>query len=264
MTRTIRTAAARQPAAVVLLVLCLVVSGCAAWRAAQVPMPSLSLPATETPAEVLLVLMPGAMEVPHDLVAQGFVDEVRRQGIAVDVEIADSHMGYFRDGSFPTRLREDVIEPARRRKPYRQIWLAGISLGGFGSLMYARRHPGEVHGIIALSPFIAGEPVWREVRQAGGLARWQPPSPLADGDWERNLVGWLQGYGVGAADRPALYLGWGVDDRLAESNAALGALLPPAQVFRAPGGHDWPAWKRLWRDMLAASPLPRHRTPKEG
>ena len=32
--------------------------------------------------------------------------------------------------------------------------------------------------------------------------------------------------------------------------------LPPEQVFTIEGGHDWPQWRQLWRNVLDVLPLP--------
>ena len=63
--------------------------------------------------------------------------------------VADAHVGYFRNRSFEDRLRADVMVPARARG-YESIWLAGISLGGLGALLYADEHPEEVAGLLLI------------------------------------------------------------------------------------------------------------------
>lgn len=203
---------------------------------------------------VLLVFLPGAGDVPADLITQGFVEQVRRRGIAADVIIPDLHVGYYTGRSFDTRLKADVIDPARA-KGYTRIWLAGISLGGFGSLVYARQNPGVVEGVIAIAPFIATNGVLDEVRKAGGIAGWN--EPVVAGDWQRDLLLWLKGYGDATQTRPSLFIGYGTEDGFAEFNAAVGALLPPERVRSAPGGHDWAPWQRLWGEFLDLAPLPR-------
>ena len=57
--------------------------------------------------------------------------------------------------------------------------------------------------------------------------------------------------------KPALFLGYGLEDRLAPGHRLLSASLPADRVFTTAGGHDWPAWKRLWAEMLPTLPLPR-------
>ena len=48
-----------------------------------------------------------------------------------------------------------------------------------------------------------------------------------------------------------LYLGYGIRDRFATTNALLGARLPATHVRSLPGGHDWRTWKRLWDAFVA-------------
>ena len=165
-------------------------------------------------------------------------------------------MGYFRAGSFVQRLREDVMLPARAQG-YAAVWLAGISLGGFGSLMYAQTHLDEVQGIIALAPYLAPRAVLREVSQAGGLARWQPSLPLAADDHGRALLLWLKGYADPAQARPPLYMGYGERDRLQPFEPVMAGILPPDRMLSAPGGHEWGPWRRMWADALDRVPLPR-------
>ena len=159
------------------------------------------------------------------------------------------------------RLRNDVIAPAQAQG-YSAIWVLGISLGGFGGMLYAQERPGELAGLVALAPYLGERATSTEIDNAGGLARWQAPVGWLDltqkEPREQALWRWLQGYSatVRPSARPPLYLGYGVDDRFRFSHRLLAATLPPERVFTTEGGHDWPQWRRLWRAMLPTLPLP--------
>jgi pimeloyl-ACP methyl ester carboxylesterase len=233
------------------------VTGCAGLRIPTTPVETVVdlAPGNAPNAErVLIVFLPGASDTPADLVQQGFVQQVRQRGIKADVVLADLHVGYYVGRTAEERLRTDIMVPARA-KGYRQVWLAGISLGGFGSLLYAQRHEGSVDGIIALAPYIASNSVLAEVSAAGGLRGWNVP--IKDGDFERELLRWLKGYGDATQKRPTLYLGYGTEDGFAQTNAAVGALLPSSHMRSTPGGHDWGPWQKLWGEFLDVAPLPR-------
>ena len=240
------------------VVLGLSLGGCSLLvREPRVPMEVLSLPRDpDARSSTLIVFMPGAQEVPQDIVREGFVAQVRARGIDADVVVADAHLGYFRGGVFEQRLHEEVIRPARERGS-RSVWLAGISLGGFGALRYARAHSGEVDGVIALAPYLAPRLDLQAVWQAGGLAHWRPDGPLKPWEHERALLLWLQGYADPAQRRPPLFIGHGDDDRLKPFGPLMAGLLPPGRLLAAPGGHDWPPWKAMWADALDRAPLPR-------
>ncbi len=216
-------------------------------------------PATSGP-RALIVFLPGAQEVPQDIVAQGFVRMLRERRIAADVIVADSHLGYFRNRVVLERLEVDVIAPARARG-YEALWLAGISLGGLGALLYASHADDVVRppvsGVMAIAPFLGEQPVIDEVIAAGGLMAWQPPEPIGERDFSRRLLRWLRGYGMAGVPRPPLYLGYGDRDGFAEKNAMLGRVLPADRLIVAPGGHTWAPWKTIWARMLDSAPLPR-------
>lgn len=236
--------------------------GCVGLRAPEGPLESLHLrlnEATGSRSRTLLVILPGASDSPSDFVRQGFVDILREQSIDADLQLPDLYAGHYLAGQFHRRLHEDVVEPARARG-YLRIWLAGVSLGGFGALMYARLHPGTIEGIVALAPFIASRPVIEVVQAAGGLKHWR--EPVVEGDFQRDLLRWLQGYGDAAtttvdASRPALFMGCGSRDDFAPAVELVRALLPASHTRMIEGGHDWLTWRRLWRELLAASTLPR-------
>lgn len=224
-------------------------SGCGLLlRAPQVPMATLTLPLSTTArSQTLIVFMPGAREVPQDIVREGFVERVRARGIDADVVVVDAHLGYFYSGSFERRLHEDVILPALAQG-YHSIWMAGISLGGFGAMRYARAHPEAVDGVIALAPYVAPRLVLQDVWHAGGLLRWMPEGPVKPADHE--LLLWLKGYADPAQSRPPLYIGYGERDRLQPFTPLMAGILPPERLLSAPGNHDWPPWKTMWDDAL--------------
>lgn len=236
-------------------------AGCAS-RPTIVPMATqLERSACPASTQTLIVLLPGAYSEPQEFVREGFVQAIRDRGLAVDVQLVDAHLGYYGNTSIIDRLHEDIVVPAHA-KGYRSIWFAGISVGGFGSMIYAEEHPGELAGIVVLAPYMGERMVATEIDNAGGLMRWRGSVPAPDAGLrerrELRLWGWLQGYADPVATkRPPLWLGYGVDDRFAFSHRLLAVALPPDRVATTPGGHDWPEWMRLWRSLLPRLPLPQ-------
>ncbi len=218
------------------------------------------LDACSTRADVLLVLLPGAHMSPDELQREGFVTAVRQRGLAVDMMLVDSHLGYVYDGSLFQRLHDDVIAPARAQG-WQRIWLAGISLGGYAAMGYAMRHPGLVEGIFAIAPYLGRQPLQREIQaslaQGRTLQQWlQGSAPRNGADLDHALWRWLIERPQSPLEAPALYLGYGLQDRFAAGHALMAQTLPPAHVSTAPGGHDWPPWRTMWQQWLGSGLLP--------
>lgn len=210
-------------------------------------------------APALLVMLPGAYDTPRDFTEQGFVAAVRERQLDVDIQLVNAHVAYYTGQTILARLQQDVIEPARRQG-YAQIWLAGISIGGMGSLVYTATHPAHITGVVALAPYLGPRNISVDVVRAGGLAAWPAPGQsLPEDDIDRRLWLWLKSRALPnrSEDLPRLYWGHGLSDRFAMGHKAVADGLPAAQVFTVEGGHDWPAWIALWRQMLDKLPLPR-------
>jgi pimeloyl-ACP methyl ester carboxylesterase len=184
---------------------------------------------------------------PQEMLDEGMVRAVRQRRLAVDVVIADAHLGYVYDGSMLRRLHEEVVLPARARGVHR-VWLAGISLGGYVAMGYALRNPGLVEGVVTLAPYLGRRPLVQAVADAGGAGAWRRTAqPRDEHDIDHDLWMWLS---QRPPDAPALYLGYGVADRFAQGHALMAQTLPSSHVQTAPGGHDWPPWRALWSQWL--------------
>jgi pimeloyl-ACP methyl ester carboxylesterase len=216
----------------------------------------------KTQAPVLLVLLPGANMTTLELQEGGFVAAVRKAGLAVDVAIADANLNYVFDGSMMRRMADEVVGPARALG-YRRIWLAGISMGGYVGLGYAQLHPGEIEGLLLMAPYLGRRGVMDAMRAAGGPMAWrrhaQPRTSAATPeDIDHNLWMWLTASQDGThapGSAPPIWLGYGSEDRFADSHQLLASLLPLDRVQAVPGGHDWPPWKALWAQWLKEGPL---------
>lgn len=227
--------------------------GCVSLRSADIPMPVVKkeLGCRVAPA-TLIVFLPGAYDTPQDLIDQGFVQAVRERGFDVDMHLADAHRGYYSRMQILQRLEADVITPARA-EGYQHIWFFGISLGGYGSMLYAMAQPEHVDGLIVLAPYMGGSALPQEIERQGGLENWQAD---ASGSPDAALWAWLQGYPDSRNRRPPIYLGFGSGDRFAQPNGVLSQVLAPKQRFVVPGGHDWPVWQQLWSQFLDVAPWP--------
>lgn len=232
------------------LLLCL--SGCLATLPAPTPMASVR--DTRAGAKCLVVFLPGAGDTAQDFARHGFVEALRAKGLSVDIVSANATLGYYVKGTVLERLETDVIAPARSGQ---QLWLAGVSMGGLGTLAYSRAHPDAVHGVVALAPYLGERELIREIQATGGLASWNGEG----GTDERELWRWLKAVTSGQARGPVIHVGWGMEDRLREGDALLGAALPPERVFTVAGGHKWTTWKVLFERFLAESEFTRECAP---
>src|SRR5262249_33374429 len=85
-----------------------------------------------------------------------------------------------------------------------------------------------------------------EIERANGVAHWQPGEPAADDD-ERRVWRFIKSQ---SRQPMALYLGYGREDRFADSHRMMAAALTPGHVRVVPGGHEWPVWSQLWGEFL--------------
>jgi pimeloyl-ACP methyl ester carboxylesterase len=196
----------------------------------------------------LVVFLPGLRDRSAVFADEGFISALRASGIEADMIGVDAHLGYYEKKQFLGRMKEDVIDPARRQG-YRNIWLVGISLGGFGALWYDIENPGDLTGVVALSPYLGEEEVIAEVARAGGLKGWRPAADAELDDQHRIWKG-LKSYESSDRSLSRLYLAYGLDEKFTVPDGMLAAILPCDQVFTMEGGHRWPVWRALWAEIL--------------
>ncbi len=202
----------------------------------------------KSPATTLLVFLPGAYDAPQDFIQHGFVGALRKRNIAADVVIADLHVGYYTADKVVERLHNDIIIPAKE-KGYTQIWLVGISLGGYGSLLYSQEYASDINGLFLMAPFLGNRTLLAEIAEVG-LAEWQAGT-IQPADYDRRLWSWLKGYSdQRQSSYPPLHIGYGTEDRFTESNRTLAKVLLPQHVMTTEGGHEWSPWQRLWTTFL--------------
>jgi len=230
-------------------------AGCVGPMAAPTPLRSLEYSNPSGPAKCLFVLLPGMGDRAESFERRGFVAELRAHALSADIRATDATFGYYMRGTFLDRLAADVIAPAKARG-YREVWIMGPSMGGFGALFYAHAHTADISGVLAIAPFLGDRDVIEEITAAGGLKNWKPPAPVEPMDrdnYQREMWRWLQAVTQGRETAPPIYLGYGNADKLAPADSLLRAELPPSHVFMTDGMHEWGAWRRVLKSFLDSS-----------
>lgn len=234
----------------------LAVSACASFYPAKIPMPAHEYRAKpDAPARTLLVMLPGRYGTPDQFKDEGIVDLVLTAGCSLDVITAEAHMGFYYNQTVVERLRQDIILPARARG-YERIWLLGISLGGLGAIWYDRTHPGDVDGLILLAPYLGDTQMVEEIEAAGGMRGWRRDEQ-DKGLFQQEIWSLAKGYEDLRTTVGRLFLGYGLQDGFARSNALLAREIPADQVATIPGSHDWRTW-RLLLTMFLDNNVLRH------
>jgi pimeloyl-ACP methyl ester carboxylesterase len=217
-------------------------TGCALMRPARTPMERVSF-RERGPAQArgAIVLLPGFGDGPDAFHEHGFVDALGRVAPEYDVYAADAHFGYYRKRTLVARLERDVVGPLRARG-YRELWVAGTSLGGFGAVGYVRTHPERVAGVLLFAPYMGPSEVIREV-SAQGLCKFdgQPGIEDSEANFARANFAWLRRQACDER-KVSLFLAVGLSDRLLVPDRLLGSALDPTHMVVLPGGHGWSVW----------------------
>lgn len=199
-------------------------------------------------ASDLVVMLPGALQAPEEFIRAGFIDVLRRHQPSFDIALVDPALQFIGDALDERTLQilqETVVEPARRH--YGQIWMAGISLGGFLALAHAACYPGQLNGLCLLAPYPGTRiPTRVRTQEAEQISLCQSV-PAERHDLESRVRQWLQ-----AKDRSAtaIWLGYGKQDRFADGLQRVAASLPPQATDVIEGGHDWETWTLLWSRFM--------------
>lgn len=214
----------------------------ASARCAAEPMPSLRYGEVAQAQEIVVVL-PGIKDRGAEFEDAGFVAAaeplLKKRRLALIA--ADAHFGYYRARTVYQRLYEDVLKPL----PPTPVTLAGISLGGFGALGLARRHPERVRRLVLLAPFLGDEDFIERLRRDGFAARKN------DEAIERELLA-VWRYLATPRKLPQIELLYGTDDDFASAYALLHQKNPQLAMRTIEGGHGWDAWLALWKSWLGS------------
>ncbi len=239
---------------IIMLVTAILLTACAINRT---PIPSLSYPGSEAAqtqsGKKLLVVLRGMGGSEKSFEKHGFIAALQKQYPEFDVVAPNAHFGYYRKRSITQRLSADIIDPAIAAG-YEEIWLAGVSLGGFGSLVYLRCCEEKITGVVLISPFSGKQDLHDDV--SAYLDGKQGP-PWVDADKsEDSLVGlwqWIvenkQILGGGR-----VWLGYGDEDRLS-GHDLLARLIPDDHVAKLSGGHRVEVFMRVWLETLSRDPM---------
>ena len=146
------------------------------------------------------------------------------------------------DGAYERWIMEDVVAGARELVPDLgpEVFLAGLSIGGYGALRLGAKYGGIVRGISAHSPITRLHDMDRFVPE--------PNSYLGD----EPFVGvWIARH---RANLPPLRFDCGTEDPLLDASRRLHDELVRQSVVHLyqeyPGAHDWPYWKARLSDTL--------------
>ena len=247
------------------LLVSMLLLGCAALRKPTGPIPVKDIPAPQQPSQEagqrpLVIVLPGRSDDLDDLAAAGIAAAVQRGWPQADVWLAGATLGYYVDGNIARNLHADVIQRARQRG-YREIWLAGASMGGMGALLYERSYPHDVTGLVLMAPFMGNPSLIREVAAAGGPAAWDPgpvPVPVQVGpdNYQREMWRLVKNWGADPAEARRVWLICGKDDRFIDVARLMSPTLRADHYVEEPGGHDWPIWdagaERVFGSIAAA------------
>lgn len=231
------------------VVVATLLGGCVAGGDPRLPIPSRLVPAPAA-ATRLVVLLPGRGDDLEGLVRHHAAELVQRQWPDADVLLTGLTLPYYRAGRAVPRLDREIVRPALQH--YRQLWLAGISLGGLGALLYDQAHPGAVHGLLLLSPYLGDASIRHEIEAAGGLAAWQPGprQPMGPDTFQRELWRYLQHWRQDPRRVATTWLAYGDRERFRAPIELMSPLLPPTHVLMLPGHHDWTLWSTALPALL--------------
>ena len=239
------------PRTILLLLVALTLVACAAGGDVTRPIPSAAYPAPQH-AHRLVVMLPGVGDNLEGLQRRNVAHLIQNQWPDADVILTGLTLPFYKQGRAAQRLHDEVIAPASIRDSSRELWLAGISLGGMGALLYDRKYPDEATGMLLLSPYLGDTDIHKQIRAAGGLAHWNagPSGDIDANNFQHELWSYLQGWATRPQRSDTVWVAYGASERFRQSIELMTPLLPPDHVIMLPGRHNWDLWQRALPALL--------------
>lgn len=149
--------------------------------------------------------------------------------------------------AFGKWIAEDVVDAVSllipEAKNTSEHYLAGLSMGGYGTLRLAAEFPALYRAVSAHSAITRLEEMALFVEE--DLSHYQAPATVAD------VIDLLQ---QNPATLPRLRFDCGTSDELIAGNRQLHQQLTEAGIVHVyeefPGGHEWPYWEKHLEDSL--------------
>jgi len=107
-------------------------------------------PASDAQSEDLVVFLPGRGDTPTAFEKAGFLEILAASSRPMDAVVVDAHLGYYISGLLAERVYQDVLMHYRNRG-YRDFYLVGTSLGGYGALWVDHEHQALISGLILIA-----------------------------------------------------------------------------------------------------------------
>jgi pimeloyl-ACP methyl ester carboxylesterase len=227
------------------LILGCLLSACGYATKPTGPIPVKTLPAPQPGTDrPLVIVLPGRGDDLEDLEQVGIAEAVQRAWPQADVLLAGATLGYYQYGNIAVLLHDQVIAPARQRG-YREIWLAGASMGGMGALLYERIYPHDITGLVLMAPYMGDPGLTKAVSDAGGPTAWDPgptPTQVDPDNYQRELWRVVKSWNGTPAESGRIWLVCSDEDRFIDAARLMAPLLPPGHFILGHGGHEWPVW----------------------
>lgn len=231
-------------------------SACMALGDASHPIPRRFVAAPDPePDRALVIVLPGIGADAEALDRHGVARAIQAEWPQADTVLTSAAIAYYApDGGLVRRLHDELVQPALQRG-YRRVWLLGASLGGLGALLYEQQRPGEVTGVLAFAPYLGNGGAAEQIREAGGLERWQAPglthvreNPYLD--YPRMIWTMARDWLFQPRRASRIWIVCGTDDRLRGDAQLLASSLPPSHYLEVPGGHRWATWLASLRPAI--------------
>ena len=230
----------------------LMITGCAST---QSPIPKLEYFSENTPKSErkLLIALRGIGGSHKDFEKYGFIAALKEANPEFDVVVPNTHFGYYRERILRDVLYTEILKPALDAG-YKEIWLAGVSLGGFGSLLMLADYTDSITGIVLIAPYSGEKKLHKRVKQHldGEIsASFLEPeaSNEEQSDMRVDLWRWiLENNNLLASGR--IYLGYGDSDRLS-GHDLIARLLPKENTVVVTGKHNPETFMKVWRELLS-------------
>ena len=168
--------------------------------------------------------------------------------------LTDKYESYIVNELIPDVQQRFRANPAREGRA-----IAGLSMGGYGALKFAVKHPGLFVFAGSMSGAL-GAASWTEEDMGGRQAIWQslllvygpPDSPTRTANDLNKLFGELTPQRIAAL--PFIYLDCGTEDILLATNRSFDEILLkqkiPHEYRELPGKHNWEYWDAQVQEVL--------------